>query len=55
MANETYEDFAIGTSKREKEEGIKFGVIEKHEFSNITIKNENGEDCIFRCKRVKTI
>ena len=44
MANESYEDFAIGLQREiEKEEGIKFGVIEKHEFSNITIKNENGE------------
>ncbi|MFW3341839.1 type III restriction-modification system endonuclease [Aliarcobacter butzleri] len=44
MANETYEEFAIGLQREiEKEEGIKFGVIEKHEFSNITIKNENGE------------
>lgn len=44
MANESYEDFAIGLQREiEKEEGIKFGVIEKHEFSNITIKNKNGE------------
>lgn len=44
MANESYEDFAIGLQREiEKEEGIKFGVIEKHEFSNITVKNENGE------------
>ena len=44
MANETYEEFAIGLQREiEKEEGIKFGVIEKHEFSNITRKNENGE------------
>ena len=44
MANESYEDFAIGLQREiEKEEGIKFGVIEKHEFSNITRKNENGE------------
>lgn len=44
MANETYEEFAIGLQREmEKEEGIKFGIIEKHEFSNITIKNVNGE------------
>jgi type III restriction enzyme len=44
MANETYEEFAIGLQREiEKEEGIKFGVITKHEFANVTIKNENGE------------
>jgi len=43
MANETYEDFAKGLQKEiEKEEGIKFGVIEDHEFANITIQNEDG-------------
>jgi len=43
MANETYEDFAKGLQKEiEKEEGIKFGVIEKHEFANITIQDEDG-------------
>lgn len=44
MANETYEDFAIGLQKEiEKESDIKFGVIEKHEFANLTIRNEIGE------------
>ncbi|NLY03674.1 MAG: DEAD/DEAH box helicase family protein, partial [Campylobacter sp.] len=44
MANETYEEFAIGLQKEiEKEDGIKFGVIEKHEFANITIKNDKDE------------
>ena len=43
MANETYEDFARGLQKEiEKEEGIKFGVIENHEFANITIQDEDG-------------
>jgi len=43
MANETYEEFARGLQKEiEKEEGIKFGVIENHEFANITIKDEDG-------------
>ncbi|QKE28266.1 type III restriction/modification system, restriction subunit [Arcobacter acticola] len=44
MANETYEQFAEGLQKEiEKEEGIKFGVIQEHIFSNITYKNEKGE------------
>ena len=44
MANETYEEFAIGLQKEiEKESDIKFGVIEKHEFANLTIRNQSGE------------
>lgn len=37
MANESYEDFAKNLQREfEEEAGIKFGVIEKHSFSNIT-------------------
>lgn len=37
MANESYEDFAKNLQKEfEDEAGIKFGVIEKHSFANIT-------------------
>jgi len=44
MANETYEEFAIGLQKEiEKDTGIKFGVIQKHDFANITIQNSDGE------------
>lgn len=44
MANESYEDFARGLQEEiEKEEGIKFGVIEEHYFANITIEKEDGE------------
>jgi len=44
MANESYEDFARGLQEEiEKEEGIKFGVIEKHYFANITVEKEDGE------------
>lgn len=44
MANENYEDFARALQKEiEDEEGIKFGVIEKHFFANIPVENENGE------------
>ena len=39
MANESYEDFADKLQKEiEEEEGIKFGVIEKHTFANIIVK-----------------
>ena len=44
VANEAYEDFAKGLQEEyEKEAGIKFGVIQKHNFANIktgTINNE---------------
>jgi type III restriction enzyme len=44
MANESYEDFAKGLQAEiEKEDGIKFGVIEEHYFANISFKNEEGE------------
>jgi type III restriction enzyme len=44
MANESYEDFAKGLQEEiEKEEGIKFGVIEEHYFANITLENDSGE------------
>ena len=38
MANESYEDFAKQLQKEiEQETGIKFGVVEKHQFANIVI------------------
>ncbi len=44
MANESYESFARTLQEEiEKEEGIKFGVIEEHFFANITTKDEDGE------------
>jgi len=44
MANESYESFAKGLQEEiEKEEGIKFGVIEAHFFANITTKDANDE------------
>ena len=44
MANESYEAFVEGLQKEiEKEEGIKFGVVEAHTFANIVVKAEDGE------------
>ncbi len=44
MANESYESFAKGLQEEiEKEEGIKFGVIEEHFFANITQMDENSK------------
>lgn len=43
MANESYEKFAEDLQKEiEEEEGIKFGVVEKHLFANIIIPAENN-------------
>lgn len=56
MANETYEEFAIGLQKEiEREEGIKFGVIETHEFANITIRNEDGSIAYLGVKQSELI
>jgi type III restriction enzyme len=44
MANESYEDFAKQLQKEiEKEEGIRFGVVELHSFANIPVLNVDGE------------
>lgn len=43
MANESYEAFVDGLQKEiEKEEGMRFGIIEEHSFANIVIEKENG-------------
>jgi len=43
MANESYEDFANTLQREiEEEEGIKFGIVEKHTFANITEKTDEG-------------
>jgi type III restriction enzyme len=42
MANESYEDFVSQLQKEiEEDEGIKFGVVEKHLFANILIETED--------------
>ncbi len=42
MANESYEDFVSQLQKEiEEEEGIRFGVVEKHLFANIVIETED--------------
>ncbi|MCH8568330.1 MAG: DEAD/DEAH box helicase family protein [Balneolales bacterium] len=44
MANESYEDFARQLQKEiEEEEGIRFGVIERHSFAGIPVQIEDGE------------
>jgi type III restriction enzyme len=42
MANESYEDFVSQLQREiEEEEGIRFGVVEKHLFANIVIETED--------------
>lgn len=44
MVNESYEDFVINLqNEMEKEEGIKFGIIDKFVFSNITYEIADGK------------
>lgn len=44
IANESYADFAQALQKEiEKDEGIRFGVVEKHLFANIPITGADGE------------
>ncbi|CEA14168.1 type III restriction-modification system endonuclease [Methanobacterium formicicum] len=44
MANESYEDFAKTLQKEiEDDEGIKFGIIQKHTFASISFENDKGE------------
>lgn len=44
MANESYEEFADKLQKEyADDQGIKFGILEKHSFANITVKNQNGD------------
>ena len=44
MANESYEDFAKTLQKEiEDDEGIKFGIIQKHTFASISFENDQGE------------
>ncbi|AZO94946.1 DEAD/DEAH box helicase family protein [Halocella sp. SP3-1] len=44
MANESYEDFAKALQKEiEEEEGIKFGIVEKHTFANVVTVDDHGQ------------
>jgi type III restriction enzyme len=45
MANESYEAFVEGLQKEiEKEEGIKFGIVEQHTFANLVVQGADGKD-----------
>ncbi len=44
MANESYEDFARKLQREiEEDTGIRFGLVEKHLFANISVLGEDGE------------
>ena len=48
MVNESYEEFAETLQREiEKEEGIKFGVIEEHYFANIAVTDNEGTVAYF--------
>lgn len=60
MANESYEQFVSELQKEiEAEEGIRFGVIEPHQFANIVIHSveyaEAGEKCYLGAEQSKEI
>jgi type III restriction enzyme len=43
IANERYQDFADNLQKEiEKDTGIRFGIVEQHQFANITVGKEDG-------------
>ncbi|MEG2104994.1 MAG: type III restriction endonuclease subunit R, partial [Oscillospiraceae bacterium] len=43
MANESYEEFAAKLQREyEQDEGIRFGIVEKHTFANISVKQPDG-------------
>ena len=56
MANESYEDFAKQLqSEIEQEEGIRFGVVEKHLFAGIPVTTEDGESGYLGVETSETI
>ena len=56
MANESYEQFVESLQKEmEKDENIKFGLIEEYIFSNILISNEDGKEIYLGHEKSKEI
>lgn len=44
IATESYEDFAFNLQKEiEADTGIRFGIVEKHQFAAVTVADANGE------------
>ena len=56
MANGSYEDFAKQLqSEIEREEGIRFGVVEKHMFAGIPVETQEGESGYFGVEASETV
>ncbi len=56
MANESYDQFVAALQKEiEEEEGIKFGAVEKHQFANIVISDENDTKEFLGAKKSEEI
>ena len=56
MANESYEQFVESLQKEmEKDENIKFGLIEEYIFSNILISNEDGKEIYLEHEKSREI
>lgn len=56
MVNESYDQFVATFQKEiEEEEGIKFGVIEKHQFANIVISDEHNDREFLGAKKSEEI
>ncbi|WP_416777048.1 type III restriction-modification system endonuclease [Xenorhabdus budapestensis] len=56
MANESYESFVSELQKEiEAEEGIKFGVVESHQFANIVVSGELDQKVFLGAKKSEEI
>ncbi|MHA1179034.1 restriction endonuclease subunit R, partial [Psychrobacter faecalis] len=56
MVNESYDQFVATFQKEiEEEEGIKFGVVEKHQFANIVISDEHNDKEFLGAKKSEEI
>ncbi|PHM25397.1 type III restriction endonuclease subunit R [Xenorhabdus budapestensis] len=56
MANESYESFVSELQKEiEAEEGIKFGVVESHQFANIVVSSELDQKVFLGAKKSEEI
>ncbi|WP_186473824.1 type III restriction-modification system endonuclease [Psychrobacter sp. KCTC 72983] len=56
MVNESYDQFVAKFQKEiEEEEGIKFGVVEKHQFANIVISDEHNDKEFLGAKKSEEI
>ena len=43
MANESYDEFADKLQKEYEEDGVRFGVLEPHDFANLPVQEQDGK------------